>query len=154
MKISSSIVGTSIRNGSTAGLGLAVEDFRQQRATTLLLDVAYIIEAHLNLTPRAGMDDTPAKHIAMFSRRATSGQCFHRPYLGTREFAANFALIPKHAELPPSELPPDQRNRDLGWMLHDISHDHAVGATPRFFRSKITNGVLDVQKCLNDGTSA
>jgi CRISPR-associated protein Cas5d len=153
MKISSSIVGNSMRIGSTAGLGLAVEDHRQQRATTLLLDVGYIIEAHLALTPRAGTDDTPAKHIAMFSRRAAAGQCFHRPYLGTREFSANFALLPKCAELPPSELPPDQRDCDLGWMLHDISYDNATGATPRLFRAKINKSVLDVQKCLADDVS-
>src|SRR5690606_16751551 len=100
------------------------------RAATVLVKPAYVIEAHFELTARAGAEDTAAKHISMFNRRAAAGQCFHRPYLGTREFAAHFKLI--EGELPAGVLPEDQRNRDLGWMLHDI--DHANDHTPYFFR--------------------
>lgn len=64
-----------------------MEDERQQRAATLLDDVAYGIEAHFALTLKAGAEDTAAKHAAMFNRRAETPQCFHRPCLGTREFA-------------------------------------------------------------------
>src|SRR5579884_3136218 len=119
-KISAANAERAMRAGSTTGLGLVVENHRQQRATTFLVDVAYVIEAHFALTDRAQDDDTPAKHISMFNRRAAAGQCFHRPCLGTREFVADFALIPEGDALPQSELPPDQRDRDLGWMLHDI----------------------------------
>lgn len=142
----------AMRAGTTAGLGLVVEEHRQQRAATLLVDVAYVIEAHFTLTPRAGAEDTPAKHLAMFNRRAAAGQCFHRPCLGTREFAADFALVPERAPLPESTLPPDQRKRDLGWMLHDI--DHAAGGVSRFFRARLGDGVLDVQACLAEGVVA
>lgn len=150
-KASSDSANSAMRAGSTAGLGLVAQDVRQQRATTLLVNVAYVIEAHFKLTPRAGEEDTPAKHIAMFNRRAAAGQCFHRPCLGTREFAADFALIPEGAPLPKNELAPDQRNQDLGWMLHDI--DHAGGATSRFFRARLVDGVLDVQACLAEGVA-
>lgn len=142
----------AMRAGTTAGLGLLVEEHRQQRAATLLVDVAYVIEAHFTLTPRAGAEDTPAKHASMFNRRAAAGQCFHRPCLGTREFAADFALIPEGAPQPESALPPDQRDRDLGWMLHDI--DHAAGGISHFFRARLSDGVLDVQRCLAEGTTA
>ena len=151
-KISAATAERAMRAGTTAGLGLVVEEHRQQRAATLLVDVGYVIEAHFSLTPRAGAEDTPAKHIAMFNRRAAAGQCFHRPCLGTREFAADFALVPEGAPLPESGLPPDQRDRDLGWMLHDI--DHAAGMTSRFFRARLTGGVLDVQACLAEGVVA
>lgn len=150
-KISAALAERAMRAGSTAGLGLVVEDNRQQRATTLLVDVDYVIEAHFELTPKAEHDDTPAKHVSMFNRRAESGQCFHRPCLGTREFAADFALIPEGAPLPPCNLPPDQRDRDLGWMLHDI--DFANGATSRFFRARLADGVLDVNRCLEEGVA-
>lgn len=150
-KASGASADRAMRAGSTAGLGLVMEEVRQQRAATLLVDVAYVIEAHFALTPRAGAEDTPAKHIAMFNRRAAAGQCFHRPCLGTREFAADFALVPEDAPLPESRLPPDQRDRDLGWMLHDI--DHAAGATSRFFRARLSDGVLDVQVCLAEGVA-
>jgi len=31
---------------------------------------------------------------------------------------------------------------DLGWMLHDIDHDH--GSTPRFFRAEMVDGLVQV----------
>ena len=134
---------------STAGLGLVVEENRQQRAATLLVDVAYVIEARFDLTDKAGPDDNPGKYLAMFNRRAAAGQCFHRPCLGTREFAAEFALLAEGAPLPASTLPPDQRDRDLGWMLHDI--DFEADRTSRFFRARLAGGVLDVRACLAEG---
>lgn len=151
-KISAMTAERAMRAADAAGLGLVVQDNRQQRASTLLVDVAYVIEAHFEPTARAGPDDTPAKHISMFNRRAESGQCFHRPCLGTREFPANFKLIAQGAPLPPSELPADQRNRDLGWMLHDI--DFANGNTSRFIRARLEDGVLDIQRCLAEGAAA
>ena len=150
-KASAATATTAMRAGSTAGLGMVVEEVRQQRATTLLVDVAYVIEAHFTLTGKATAEDTPAKHIAMFNRRAATGQCFHRPCFGTREFAADFELIPEDAALPASHLSADQRDQDFGWMLHDI--DHAAGAKSRFFRARLVEGVIDVQACLAGGTT-
>jgi CRISPR-associated protein Cas5d len=141
----------AMRKGTTEGLGLIVEDNRQQRATTMLVNVDYVIEAHFDLTDKAESDDTPAKHISMFNRRAAAGQCFHRPCLGTREFVADFSLIPEGAPLPPSALPQDQQNRDLGWMLYDI--DFSQDAASRFFRARLENGVLDIERCLAEGTA-
>ena len=151
-KASAVLASRAMARGTTDGLGLVVEGVRQQRASTLLVDVAYVIEAHFERTERAGADDTDAKHLSMFNRRAASGQCFHRPCLGTREFAADFALLAEGAALPGSSLPVDQRNRDLGWMLHDI--DHQDGGTPRFFRARLHDGVLDIAACLREGTTA
>ena len=151
-KISAATAGRAMRAGTLAGLGLAVEDNRQQRAATLLRYVAYVIEAHFVLTDRAGDEDTEAKHLAMFNRRAAAGQCFHHPCLGTREFPAEFELLQPGTLTPPSGLPPDQRNRDLGWMLHDI--DFANGNTSRFFRARLVDGVLDVHACLAEGMAS
>ena len=139
-KISAANVRKAVKTGNAGMLPTVVEDDRQQRATTLLRDVAYVIEAHFLLTDAAEPDDTEAKHLSMFNRRAAKGQCFHRPYLGTREFAADFELVTD--EMPPSALPKDQRNRDLGWMLHDL--DYRRGMAPRFFRASIRNGVIAV----------
>ena len=150
-KISAVTSQRAMQGGRTDGLGLVVEEHRQQRATTLLTNVAYIIEAHFEITDKAQPGDTAAKHVAMFNRRAAAGQCFHRPCLGTREFAADFALIVEGAALPTNCLPEDQRQRDLGWMLHDI--DHAAGGVSRFFRARLEDGVLDVQRCLSEGSA-
>ncbi len=151
-KMSARNAKSAMEAGTLSGLALAVEDNRQQRASTLLRDVDYVIEAHFELTPKAGEDDTAAKHASMFNRRAEGGQCFHRPCLGTREFVASFALVAEGAGLPPSDLPPDQRGRDLGWMLHDI--DFANDQTSRFFRARLVDGVLDVNRCLAEGVAA
>ncbi len=139
-KIPTRSITTAMNAGVTDGLHAIIEKERQQRAAILLRDVAYLIEAHFELTARAASDDTEAKHLSMFNRRAAKGQCFHRPYLGTREFAADFALVADST--PESLLPSDQRDRDLGWMLHDI--DFSNDRTPRFFRAVLQDGVISV----------
>jgi CRISPR-associated protein Cas5d len=141
-KISERNVKEAMNAGGLDGLALYVDEDRQQRATTILRDVAYVIEAHFERTPRAGDDDTEAKHLAMFNRRAAAGQCFHQPCLGTREFPAEFALV--EGEVPTSELPAHQRNKELGWMLYDIAFDN--DRLPMFYRPEMIDGVIDVEK--------
>jgi CRISPR-associated protein Cas5d len=126
------------RKGEVDALGLYVEDDRQQRASLLLRNVGYLIDAHFEII--AG-EANGGKHLDMFTRRARSGQCFTRPVLGCREFAADFTLVEKAAESPV----PDASlagERDLGWMLHDI--DFAHGKVPRFFRALMRDGVIEV----------
>ena len=139
-KASPANVRKAMKSGEAWALHTVVENDRQQRATTLLREVAYVIEAHFALTDSAQADDSEAKHLSMFNRRASKGQCFHRPYLGTREFTADFELVTD--KLPPSTLPPDQRDRDLGWMLHDV--DYANAMAPRFFRAVLKEGAIEV----------
>ncbi len=110
-----------------------IEDDRQQRASMLLKDVEYVIEAHFELT---GKEDTdPGKHLAIFERRARKGQCFHRPYFGCREFPVSFNWC---ETVPQSIL---QGEKELGYMLHDI--DFEKNMTPRFFRAVMVDGVID-----------
>lgn len=141
-KISDNLAARSMAARSTSGLVQFVDDDRQQRASTVLRDVAYVIEAHFELTARAETGDSEAKHVEMFRRRAANGQCFHQPCLGTREFACSFVLIEGPA--PKSELPPDQRNKDLGWMLYDIDFEN--DRLPLFYRPVLEDGVIDVAK--------
>lgn len=131
----------AMKAGEVQDLRMVAEENRQQRAATLLIDVAYVIHAHFELTERAGPGDSEAKHLSMFNRRAAGGQCFQQPCLGVREFPANFALLEDGAA-PVSELPPDQRDRDLGWMLLDI--DHANDMTSLFFRAALRDGMMVV----------
>ena len=134
------IARSAMKAGTTNGLGLSVEANRQQRATTMLIDVAYVIEAHFAMTDKAGPDDSPAKHISMFNRRAAQGQCFHRPCLGVREFPAEFALLSEDQAAPESAY--RGQRIDFGWMLHDI--DFANDNTSRFFRAEMVDGVIVV----------
>lgn len=141
-------VKTAMSRDSLEGLGLAVDEDRQQRATIALNDVAYVIEAHFELTEKAGPDDTAAKHIEMFKRRAAKGQCFHHPCFGCREFAADFELV--EADMPSSTLPDVDKSRDFGWMLYDIDFSKS-DKPPMFFRARLENGVLDVAKARAEG---
>jgi CRISPR-associated protein Cas5d len=150
-KISAANAASAMRAGETRGIGLVVEDHRQQRATTMLVDVDYVIEAHFKLTARAAAEDSEAKHLSMFNRRAAAGQYFHKPCLGVREFPAEFELLTDASPPPADTLPPDQRDRDLGWMLYDI--DFANGNASRFFRARLADGVLDVARCLAEGVA-
>jgi CRISPR-associated protein Cas5d len=150
-KISAANAASAMRAGETRGIGLVVEDHRQQRATTMLVDVDYVIEAHFELTARAAVEDSEAKHLSMFNRRAAAGQYFHKPCLGVREFPAEFELLTDASPPPADTLPPDQRDRDLGWMLYDI--DFANGNASRFFRARLADGVLDVARCLAEGVA-
>ncbi len=140
---------TAMGRGSVEGLGLRVDEDRQQRAMLCLVDVAYGIEAHFEMTDRSGPEDNPAKHAEMARRRAAKGQHFHQPCLGVREFPADVELV---EEIPPTELPEGAQDRDLGWMLHDI--DYANGRRSVFFHAVMEGGVIDVGACLQRGTAA
>lgn len=147
-KIPAGAARTAMNRNTLEGLGLAVDDDRQQRATIALANVAYVIEAHFELTAKTGENDTAVKHLEMFKRRAAKGQCFHRPCLGCREFTADFALV--EGEPPPNELLEGERARDLGWMLYDIDFLKDE-KRPMFFRARLENGVLDVAKARAEG---
>lgn len=123
-----------------------IEDNRQQRATLLLRNVAYIIEAHFEMTGKAEKDDSEEKHYNMFLRRARQGQCFHRPYFGCREFPVEFALL--EGETPTSYYK-DLEEKDLGWILLDIDFENDM--TPRFFRAVMRHGVIEVPSLYGEG---
>jgi CRISPR-associated protein Cas5d len=145
--------------GKSVMLGAAVEDYRQQRAAMILRNVRYGIGAHLEIIrPDTGPDGNPianpeAKHLESFKRRASKGQFFHQPYLGTREFPAFFELVDEFPECP-EEL---RGKRELGLMLHDIefapdkrgkiiesNEGRRLSATARFFDAVMRNGVIRI----------
>lgn len=115
------------------------QDERQQRAMLHLVDVAYVIHADIELTAKAGPEDSMAKYVAMFERRASTGQCFQRPVLGTREFAADFRLL---APDEPGPLPVAD-TKGLGFMFLDFDHSKKP-PTPIFFSGRLDNGRLSV----------
>ena len=130
---------SAMNRESLEGLYLLVDEDRQQRASTVLVDVAYVIEAHFELTVPKSAEENEGKHLDIFNRRAERGQCFHQPYLGTREFDARFELLKPGATLPLAFA----INRDLGFILWDI--DHADPARPSlFFRAIVEDGVMKI----------
>ncbi len=112
------------------------DEDRAQRYAVCLRDVDYVIYADTEV--KAGIADDQAKYRDQFRRRVERGQCFHRPCLGTREFAAEFEPA------APGRDPVDW-TEDLGLMLWDM--DYSSGKPPfwpRFFNARVENGVLGV----------
>jgi CRISPR-associated protein Cas5d len=140
-EISSKLSVTTVRRAVKANraVTIAADSDRQQRATTLLIDVEYIIEAHFEVAVSTVSENDAAKHLASFSRRARKGQCFHQPCFGTREFPAYFCFVEPDATDPPADQTLD---RDLGLMLWDI--DYADGFRPLFFNAVLEKGVMHV----------
>ncbi len=132
----------------SAGRNSAGGQNRTQRNTLALRDVAYLIHATPILTERANRSrarppdadepagpDSVAKYVAMFQRRVEKGQCFHRPYLGCREFVCNFAPADG------SERPVDWCE-SLGLMLYDVQFGCDGQNSPGYFEAELRDGVL------------
>lgn len=154
---------TSVRRnevGATANVkstGIYIEDKRQQKNTLLLKDVKYRLWAKLVFIPvserpkeafakhKPGADENPMKYYQMFERRATQGQCFTQPYLGTREFSASFRLVnPETEELAPALSAEQGGNRDLGIMLYDMDFSDPKDIQALFYRAEMKEGVIIV----------
>ncbi len=152
-----------MQSGSGKPLGFFIEDERQQRAGLFLRNVKYRLYAFFDFIPPeertsnrsstlefwadsseeqefVRADEKPAKYAAMFERRAKKGQCFHRPYLGCREFACDFRLIDSNVE-PVKRV---NETRELGWMLYDMDFENIDNPTPLFFKVKMEDGVIQV----------
>jgi CRISPR-associated protein Cas5d len=147
-------------------MGIFIEDERQQRAGLFLRDVRYRIYGYFDFIPpekrkenRSVMtefwadeqereetfrlDENEAKYAAMFERRAKKGQCFHRPYLGCREFACDFRLV--NPEKEPAKL--IKETRDLGYMLYDMDFERDINdPAPLFFKAKLENGAVNTDR--------
>jgi len=136
--VSTHNVQQAMRQG-TGQLALYADEDRQQRAALLLREVAYRLHADLTVRPDRDDPEPPGKFFAMFERRARKGQCVNQPYLGCREFAARWRLV----EDLRAEPPPVDETRDLGWMLHDMDFTDPADPQPRFFRARMTGGVVE-----------
>lgn len=119
---------------SGAQLGMNIEDERQQRAGLFLRNVRYRIHADMEV-----FVEPAQKYFAMFERRATKGQCFNQPYLGCREFSADFRLVD-----PKEPIETIKQDQQLGWMLYDLDYSNPASPMPRFFNAEMKGGVVEV----------
>jgi CRISPR-associated protein Cas5d len=142
---------------------LFIEDNRQQRAGLFLKDVMYRLYAELEfIHPQnrkrqiikppgslneieeeelSGKDENPGKYNAIFERRASKGQCFNQPYLGCREFSANFRFIENPLL---EEGKPIDDDRELGFMLYDMDFTNEKDPRAMFYRPTMIKGVIVV----------
>jgi CRISPR-associated protein Cas5d len=123
-------------NGLCTPSHIDAAEHRQRRTSMLLSNVAYIVEARVVLP--GGIDCARLKkYRALLKRRVERGRCFQQPYLGCREFVADFRLA------RPADRKPIAETRCLGWMLREVVWS-GERATPEFFRAELVRGVLTV----------
>ena len=125
----------SVQNWAKEGGHYDIGQDRTQRHTLALRDVAYVIKAQALIKPQCS--DDPAKYRDQFRRRLQRGQCFSRPYLGCREFAASFGPIDGSER-------PLALTEELGRMLLDLDYstDGSGRGSPRFFEARLEEGIL------------
>lgn len=113
-----------------------------QRASLVLTDVRYVVDAHFEMTDAAGADDNPGKFQSIFKRRLEKGQCYSQPYFGCREFPAYFQAYEGADE--PQGFYTGSGEHDLGLMLYDMDYSDSKNITPMFYRAVMHDGVIDV----------
>ncbi len=144
-EVSSKILASSVMteaNGGKPGRIVTAQDI-QQRASMMLRDVRYVIEAHFEMTDKANPSDNPGKFQDIVKRRLKKGACYSTPYLGCRECTAHFGLWEGAEE----DIPAIDETRDLGYMLYDMDYSDPENITPLFTRVKMEHGVIDLRNC-------
>ena len=140
-KISSNNV-LPVYNGADKPLYISTKSDIVQRASLLLRDVSYVIEAHFEMTEKAVESDNPGKFKDIIMRRLKRGECYHTPYFGCREFPANFCLCEdEKIETAYSG------EKDLGFMFYDMDFSDLDNIQPMFFRALMKDGVINLRDC-------
>lgn len=134
----------SVYNGANKELGISSKDEIVQRASLLLRDVEYVIDAHFEMTENANETDNPGKFKDIIMRRLKRGECYHTPYFGCREFPVNFSLLEDDEIHTAYEV---VEEKDLGFMLYDMDYSDPENIEPMFFRAVMRKGVLDLRDC-------
>ena len=132
-----------VYNGVDKPLYINTKEDIVQRASILLCDVEYVIEAHFEMTEKANATDNPGKFQDIIKRRLKRGECYHMPYFGCREFPANFALCEEEI----SSYYENEPEKDLGFMLYDMDYTDPNNIQPMFFRAVMKHGTIDLRDC-------
>ena len=107
------------RAGFETGFDISdTANVKTQRNSLILRDVEYLIEAVIDVPDpvrRLGEPFLIAKYQGMFERRVKAGQCFHRPYLGCREYPCDFEWA--------ADAEPTQMVERFGMMFRDFDFD-------------------------------
>ena len=141
-EVGATVSQTKVRQTMRRGEGrlqMFVEDQRVQRSSLILRDVCYRIYAHFSFTNQTAKNESVEKYLGMFLRRARKGQCFRQPYLGCKEFAADFQLVEPDDEV----MSPVNESQDFGWMLYDFNYADNP-PSPRFFNACMQSGVVHI----------
>ena len=131
-------------NGADKPLYISTKEDIVQRASLILRDVCYVIEAHFEITENANDSDNPGKFKDIIMRRLKRGECYHMPYFGCREFPVNFCICDEEKVHTIYDEVPE---KVLGFMLYDLDYSDRNNIQPMFYRAIMKRGVLDLRDC-------
>ena len=131
-------------NGADKTLYISTKEDIVQRASQLLCNVSYTIEAHFEMTEKANASDNPGKFKDIIMRRLRKGEFYYMPYFGCREFSAHFALCEEEEIHTAYDV---VEEKDLGIMLFDMDYSDPENIQPMFFRAIMRHGVVDLRDC-------
>ena len=158
-KVSYATVKSRMNGGERSPVIYTKEDI-SQRAATVLKDVKYGVEFHIELTGLCSEkgEETVAKHCEILKRRLQKGQYFHAPCMGCREFPVKSITLAEEFDLNAVDASL-KGETDPGIMLHSLVHHDAPqlkekwdskyfsdSADPRYYHPLMTDGVIDVAK--------
>ena len=148
--------------------GIIIDENRAQRHSLVLSNVAYRIVAWSDIRFDEP-DEQIGKHLDSFRRRARTGSYHHRPVLGCREFAADFAPtfacgIPEEIAMADSSIFDDfgpmlfdtayvtKNDGDMTFYRHGNQSRKIVKGTAHriFFNAKAEAGVISVPQSRYD----
>jgi CRISPR-associated protein Cas5d len=124
---------------------LQADQCRLQRHTLGLRDVDYLIVAEP--VPVPWTTKLVLKYVNQFEQRVARGQCFARPYLGSREWSCDFG--PPRGDERPVALSMDLGRMHFDWRFakdgatfRDMRNNNP--ATPIWFDARLLQGVMTV----------
>lgn len=112
-----------------------IADVRTQRHSLILKDVSYLVEADITVPPNSPHHHR--KYVESFNRRLRRGACAHQPYLGCREFSADFWE-------PTGEEVPLDLTKDLGKMFWGFDWTDPEKPLPLYFVAQLVQGTMHV----------
>jgi len=113
---------------------------RTQRYTRLLRDVSYVVTARVLVLEETRKENRARKAEQIFEKRAVLGAEYRKPYLGIRDFPAEYELLQ-----PGDLVSPIKDSRDLGqmpfvWAIPNSAHWQREYL---YFRARLEQGVLE-----------
>lgn len=142
---------TSFRGSVNPLVVDGASNYRFQRHTRCLYDVAYVVVAEA--VPNDFSVEELEKHAHIFTERVRLGRCWSHPYFGCREHSANFG--PADGSEPPIPV-----TMPLGRMVFDqnyvtpgmtyASHLNDAKPVPVYFDARLETGVVHVPDHLYD----
>ena len=146
-EVKSKILASSVLqayNGGDKPLHISTKAEIVQRASLLLCDVEYVIEAHFVMTNNANETDNPGKFKDIVMRRLKEVSVFICRILDAESFRPIFVYVRMRRLKSAYD---DVEEKDLGLMLFDMDYADKENIQPMFFRAVMKHGVLDLRNC-------